>query len=86
MVDETTGMEMFSEEAEANKQLQEFDQMWSKVERRQDLRKFFLVVFSAILAICYGAGMFFAGRATEPTPDPEVYVINESEASTTTVP
>lgn len=83
MVDETTGMEMFSDEAKASVELRSFDEMWGKIERRQDIGKFFLVIFSAIIAITYGVGMFYFGRATEPKPDPQIYVVNES---TTTAP
>lgn len=78
MVDETTGMEMFNDE-----ELTAFDKETMKMQGRDDLKKFFVVIFASIVSVCYGVGMFFAGRATEPTPDPKVYVINEKQASTT---
>jgi hypothetical protein len=60
----------------------------SDIRAQQDLKRFFLVVLAGILAFCYGVGAFYSGRATAPEPEipkPQVYVVHDSQA-TTTVP
>lgn len=58
--------------------------MYGESETMKDLKRFFLVVLAGIIAVCYGVGMFYAGRATEATPDPIIYMVDKDTAVTTT--